>query len=224
MTLALAAAAKNINSAVAETHKKAGVCMKRNIYLAKLPFYTQRMAADNWQAEGFPSLAEAESWCGRGCGIASLRMVLDGFGCDCGRQWAMIEKGLAAGAYREGVGWVHWGLAHMAESYGIFGEAKRDKTVLDLQQDLENGFVCIVSITPNFRYGQKKADGTVYGKGGHLVPVYGYTMQDDHVTAFLLHHPSMYQEENRPDWEVPTEVFAPSFSGNYIRFCQNKPK
>lgn len=191
--------------------------MKQSIYVAKLPFYTQRMTAENWQAEGFPSLAEAESWCSRGCGIASLRMVLDGFGCGCGRQWDMIAQGLAKGAYRAGVGWIHWGLAHMAEAYGIFGEAKRGKTVSDLQRDLENGFVCIVSITPNFRFGQKKADGSVYGKGGHLVPVYGYMMQDGAITDFLLHHPSMYQEGNRVDWAVPIQTFSDSFSGNYIR-------
>lgn len=191
--------------------------MKQSIYVAKLPFYTQRMTAENWQAEGFPSLAEAESWCSRGCGIASLRMVLDGFGCGCGRQWDMIAQGLAKGAYREGVGWVHWGLAHMAEAYGIFGEAKRGKTVSDLKRDLQNGFVCIVSITPSFRYGQKKADGTIYGKGGHLVPVYGYTIQDGEIIDFLLHHPSMYEEGNQADWAVPIQTFSDSFSGNYIR-------
>ena len=50
--------------------------MRKWIQLAELPFYTQRMTAENWQAEGFPSLAEAESWSGRGCGIVSLRLSL----------------------------------------------------------------------------------------------------------------------------------------------------
>lgn len=66
--------------------------MRKWIQLAELPFYTQRMTAENWQAEGFPSLAEAESWSGRGCGIVSLRMVLEGFGCVCGGQGEMISK------------------------------------------------------------------------------------------------------------------------------------
>ena len=145
--------------------------MTKRIQAAKLPFYTQRMTAENWQAEGFPSLAEAESWSGRGCGIASLRMVLEGFGCVCGGQGEMISKGLAAGAYKEGVGWIHGKLAEMAGDYGIFGEAKRGKTLADLQRDLEKGFVCIVSVTPYFRFGQQKPDGSFYGKGGHLVPV-----------------------------------------------------
>ena len=118
--------------------------MRKWIQLAELPFYTQRMTAENWQAEGFPSLAEAENWSGRGCGIASLRMVLEGFGCACGGQGKMISKGLAAGAYKEGVGWIHGKLAEMAGNYGVFGEAKRGKALADLQKDLEKGFVDIV--------------------------------------------------------------------------------
>ncbi len=138
--------------------------MRKWIQLAELPFYTQRMTAENWQAEGFSSFGEAESWSGRGCGIASLRMVLEGFGCACGGQGEMISKGLAAVAYKEGVGWIHGKLAEMAGDYGIFGEAKRGKTLADLQRDLEKGFVCIVSVTPYFRFGQQKPDGSFYGR------------------------------------------------------------
>lgn len=192
--------------------------MRKRIQLADLPFYTQRMTAENWQEEGFSSLAEAESWSGRGCGIASLRMVLDGLGCACGGHWEMISKGLAAGAYKEGVGWIHGKLAEMAGEYGIFGEAKRGKTLADLQKDLENGFVCIASVTPYFRFGQQKPDGSFYGKGGHLVPVYGCETEGGKAAYFLLHHPSMYAEYNVPHWAVAAEEFAPSFSGNYIRF------
>lgn len=140
--------------------------MRKRIQLADLPFYTQRMTAENWQEEGFSSLAEAESWSGRGCGIASLRMVLEGFGCTCGRQGNMISKGLATGAYKEGVGWIHGKLAEMAGNYGVFGEAKRGKTLTDLQKDLENGFVCIASVTPYFRFGQKKPTGVFTEKAG----------------------------------------------------------
>lgn len=103
--------------------------MRKGIQPIELPFYTQRMTAENWQAEGFPSLAEAESWSGRGCGIASLRMVLEDLGCTCGRQGEMISQGLAAGAYKEGVGWIHGKLAEMAGDYGVFGEAKRERTL-----------------------------------------------------------------------------------------------
>lgn len=184
----------------------------------KLPFYTQRMTEDNWRQEGFSSLAEAESWTMRGCGIASLRMVLDGLGCACGGQGEMIARGLAAGAYKEGAGWIHWGLAHMAEEYGIFAEARRGQTPEDLKKALKAGFLCIVSITPFFQYGKKRPDGSIYGKGGHLVPVYGYVEEGGGLRAFLLHHPSAFEEKNCMDWEVALEDFAPSFSGNMILF------
>ena len=91
------------------------------------PFYTQQMTQENWQEEQFPSFEEADHWTFRSCGIASLRMVLDGFGKQVERHGPMIEKGVAAGAYKDGVGWIHWGLAHMAEEYGIHAEALRGK-------------------------------------------------------------------------------------------------
>lgn len=196
--------------------------MRKRIQLADLPFYTQRMTAENWQEEGFSSLAEAESWSGRGCGIASLRMVLDGLGCACGRQGEMISKGLAAGAYKEGVGWIHGKLAEMAGNYGVFGEAKRGKNLADLQKDLENGFVCIASMTPYFRFGQQKPDGSFYGKGGHLVPVYGCETEGGKAAYFLLHHPSMYAEYNVPHWAVAAEKFAPSFFRQLYPFSKSR--
>lgn len=191
--------------------------MERNV-VKELPFYTQLMNEENWRREGFPSLEEAESWTMRGCGIASLRMVLDGLGCSCGGQGEMISRGLAAGAYKEGTGWIHWGLAHMAGGFGVFGEARRNGTAEDLKKDLEKGFLCIVSITPFFQYGKTRPDGSFYGKGGHLIPVYGYTQKNGVLKAFLLHHPSAFQEKNRDHWEIALEDFLPSFSGNYIRF------
>jgi hypothetical protein len=58
----------------------------------------------------------------------------------------------------------------------------------------------------------------VYGKGGHLVPCFGYEMVDGELTAFLVHHPSAFAEKNRPEWWVPVKEFEASFGGNFIRF------
>ena len=44
------------------------------------PFYTQRMTQETWKEEGFSSFHEADSWTFRSCGIASLRMILEGLG------------------------------------------------------------------------------------------------------------------------------------------------
>ena len=183
------------------------------------PFYTQQMTVENWEMEQFPSFEAADHWTFRSCGIASLRMVLDGFGRNVERHGSMIEKGVAAGAYKDGVGWIHWGLAKMALEYGIYGEALREKTTADLKQELDNGHPCISSIAPFFQGGKPREDGTgVYGKSGHLIPVFGYETEDGELTAFLVHHPSAFKERNKPEWWVPIEDFLASFGGNFIRF------
>ena len=69
------------------------------------PFYTQRMTQETWKEEGFSSFHEADSWTFRSCGIASLRMILEGLGKQVERHGTMIAKGVAAGAYKEGGGW-----------------------------------------------------------------------------------------------------------------------
>ena len=183
------------------------------------PFYTQRMSAENWEAEQFPDFETADYWTFRSCGIASLRMVLDGFGKQTERHWPMIEKGVAAGAYKPGVGWIHWGLAHMAEEYGIYGEALRGKTAEELKRELDEGHPCILSVAPSFLGGQPNPyGGGIYGKGGHLVPCFGYETVDGELTAFLVHHPSAFCEKNKPEWWVSMEDFLASFGGNFIRF------
>lgn len=183
------------------------------------PFYTQQMTAENWEAEQFPSFEAADHWTFRSCGIASLRMVLDGFGKNVERHGPMIERGVAAGAYKDGVGWIHWGLAHMAEEYGVFAEALRGKTPEDLKAAIAGGCPCIISVAPFFQGGKPNpyAGGT-YGKGGHLVPCFGYETEDGKLTAFLVHHPSAFAEKNKPEWWVPAEDFLASFGGNFIRF------
>ena len=183
------------------------------------PFYTQQMTVENWEMEQFPSFEAADHWTFRSCGIASLRMVLNGFGRNAERHGPMIEKGVAAGAYKDGVGWIPWGLAKIAQEYGICGEALRGKTVEELKQELDNGYPCIISIAPFFQGGKPREDGTgVYGRSGHLIPVFGYETEDGELTAFLVHHPSAFAERNKPEWWVPMDIFAASFGGKFIRF------
>ena len=183
------------------------------------PFYTQQMTAENWEMEQFPSFEAADHWTFRSCGIASLRMVLDGFGKNVERHGPMIEKGVAAGAYKDGVGWIHWGLAHMAAEYGIHAEALRGKTPEELRAALDCGCPCIISVAPFFMGGQPNPyAGGIYGKGGHLIPCFGYEAEDGELTAFLVHHPSAFTEKNKPEWWVPMKEFLASFGGNFIRF------
>jgi hypothetical protein len=65
-------------------------------------------------------------WRARGCGIASLHMVLgywhtlDEYN-QLPKLDELLERGRAIGAYREGVGWTHTGLVNLACEYGYNG-------------------------------------------------------------------------------------------------------
>ena len=80
------------------------------------------------------------------------------------RHGTMIAKGVAAGAYKEGVGWIHWGLAKLAADYGIYGEALREKTAEDLKQELDAGHPCMVSVAPLFKGASPSRTQRCYGK------------------------------------------------------------
>lgn len=189
-----------------------------------IPFYTQRVTEESWKSDGFLDFQEGLSWEMRGCGIASLRMIVDGFlqhmgKPSCERQGEMIHKGLHQEAYKPGVGWIHQGLAKMASEYGIEGIAHRGKSALDVTGELLLGKPCMISITPRFDGGKPDENGISYGKGGHLVVAYGCEMDEEgKPVAFLVHHPSCFLEYNWVAHWVSTEKFEASFSGNYIVF------
>jgi predicted double-glycine peptidase len=126
-------------------------------------------------------------WKWRGCGVASLAMAMaywhqKSAGNASEALDALIEKGLAIGAYREGVGWVHAGLVALAQHYGYRAEAfdyadkgKTPKTMAEawelLAAALSKGPV-LVSVFP----GLNPERG-----GGHIVLVTG---MDDQLVYF----------------------------------------
>jgi hypothetical protein len=189
-----------------------------------IPFYTQRVTEESWETDGFLDLEEGLSWEMRGCGIASLRMVVDGFlqqegKPSCEKQGAMIHKGLQQEAYKPGVGWIHQGLAKMAEEYGLLGIAHRDKNAQDVVAEISAQKPCIISVTPRFAGGKPDENGNLYSKGGHLVVAYGCEIDDKgNPVAFLVHHPSCFLDCNWPAHRASIEEFEASFSGNYIVF------
>lgn len=189
-----------------------------------IPFYTQMVTEESWNADGFSDLQEGLSWNMRGCGIASLRMVIDGFLQQegkpaCQGQGTMIHKGLAQEAYKPGVGWIHQGLVKMAAEYGLLGTAHREKNTVDIGTEILAGNPCIISVSPRFAGGKPDEDGNLYTKGGHLVVAYGCEFHGDGTPmAFLVHHPSCFLEYNWAAYWVSMEEFEASFSGNYISF------
>lgn len=188
-----------------------------------IPFYTQRSIPSHWAQDGFQSPEDAAFWDSRGCGIASLRMILDGFldsrGLPhCPPQGAMIHQGVLRGAYREEIGWIHQGLADMAASYGVQGISQRQASAQQLAQQVEAGIPCMASVSPAFAGGTLREDGTVVKPGGHLIVVLGTVRTGTELTALIVHHPSCWKARNWAWYTVPIERFLPSFSGNYLSF------
>lgn len=189
-----------------------------------IPFYTQRVTEESWEMDEFLDLEEGLSWQLRGCGIASLRMIVDAFLQQdgkpfCEQQGAMIHKGLQQEAYKPGVGWIHRGLADMAAEYGLLGITHRGKNALDIGSEISAGNPCMVSVAPRFAGGKPDENGNPYQKGGHLVVVYGCEIDHEgNPVAFLVHHPSCFLDCNWEAHWASIAEFEASFSGNYIAF------
>ncbi len=188
-----------------------------------IPYHTQRVTAENFAAEGYSTLEEGLSWTTRTCGIASVRMVIDGVRaarglgpCPC--QAEMLRQGLELGGYKEGVGWIHRSLAELAALWGVEGEALREQPPEALTAELAAGRPCIVSVTPCFAGGELREDGTPWRRGGHLVVLLGFDAEGGAPRRFWTHHPSCFPESEWPDCAVSAERFTASFSGNFIRF------
>lgn len=197
-----------------------------------IPFYTQDVTEESWQSDGFESFSEGHDWRMRGCGIASLRMVVDAYlqqenpEATCGGQGDMIHKGVEAQAYKAGVGWIHWGLANMAGAYDLWAEARREKTYLDVAEEISKNHPCIISVSPRFAGGEINPETEKpLSRGGHLVVAYGVLYDEaGQVTDFLVHHSSCFDGWDKPQWQVGLEAFTASFSGNFICFSKEKPK
>ena len=186
-----------------------------------VPFYTQGVTAETYASEGYETLEEGLSWTARSCGIASLRMAVDGIrgsrglaNCPC--QAAVLRRGLERGAYKEGVGWIHQGLAELAAEYAVPAQARRGWAPEELRREIDRGNPCLVSVTPRFEGGLPGGGGASRPRGGHLVTVWGYEAEDGVLTAFLTHHPSCFPESNWPERWVPLERFSASFTGNLV--------
>ena len=195
--------------------------MKTCLVPIPIPFYSQRYGTD-FEAAGFRSKAEAEYWQDRACGMACLRMVLDGFRRTDGKVdvpplGVLVYEGVAAGVYCDR-GWVHQGLADLATRYGVHAEAKRKATVQNIIAELKRGRPCIASVTVRFKTVRVSTDGTILPAGGHLCVVLGWTEQEHRVTSAVVNHPSKCAKY---DWErksIQIDDFEKAFSGSFIAF------
>lgn len=179
--------------------------------MTTVPFFSQTV---NWAGDdsGFPNQAEVDRWQSNACGIASLRMVIAALtGRDPG-YWRLLQQGLDLNGYNA-VGWIHAKLVDLAATHGVHGRALRRQTVADLAARLDAGRLAIASVTPGFWGGRPKPDGSVWGRGGHLVVALRTTE-----SGIACHHPSSVAEGNWIDRDLPFDRWEASFSGNFLEF------
>ena len=87
-----------------------------------VPYFSQRLYAENYKTEGFPDMDTALSWSKRLCGLACLKMIIAHHSPkNEPTLFHLLQEGLAIGAYKDGVGWVHNGLIQLANQYGLKG-------------------------------------------------------------------------------------------------------
>lgn len=110
-------------------------------------------------------------WKQKGCGVASLAMLVDFYKPDdTASVQTLLEQGLRAGAFQKGVGWTHQGLANLAKKYGLVGTTytlagmKNGDAFPQFEKLLGDGPV-IASIHRNF---------DPKNSAGHLVVVTGF--------------------------------------------------
>jgi hypothetical protein len=173
-----------------------------------------------WQQWGCESAEEYAYWVDRACGIACVKMVVEGLG---GPQRLMMEW-IEGGLERKGYlvtkdangnpverGWVHRALAELINACG-FQATTRQASMEEIARLVDSGQIVIASVS--YELGR---EGTITHQGGHLVVVTGADVNDEgEVGCFYINNPSgrlgIYQTNARID----AGRFAQAYSGRVI--------
>lgn len=168
-----------------------------------------------WAASGATSPKRYSDWAFTMCGMASTAMILDYF-----LNSKLLPAVLAEDAllhqvytnesasisdmrYRQYVTWV--------SNQGLRATFYTRLSVRGLEHALTNGKLAIVSVNPNIR-GFDTAPLTQ--KGGHLVVVTGYDLNDKTIT---INNPSGFSSSNtQHHHKLPLEVFEKYYAGRGI--------
>ncbi|WP_164779518.1 C39 family peptidase [Paenibacillus kobensis] len=187
-----------------------------------IPFYSQQVDLDDANLQGFKSKEQAEHWQVRGCGIASVRMIIDGFQLDRSLPLSksygeLVYEGVETGAYCDR-GWIHKGLVDIAGRYDVKGRTFRQSSVTDILSEIENNRPCIASVSARFNGGKLDSNGEVIQPGGHLIVVTGAVRKNGLLHCFIVNHPSFNTHYNWANHCVPIDDFSRSFSGAFMSF------
>lgn len=173
-----------------------------------IPYFSQR-SRHAWLERGFKNANDAAYWEKRSCGIACLKMILDFIPEQKGQKFAdIISEMVERGAYKDGVGWIHEGLAHKLNDLDIDAQRLRIENIKNFKILIDQGNVFVVSVGAGFNKGNKS---------GHLVLVVGYKEENKQVVSLIIHHTSSLKEWEWPSIEIDVKRFEDNFSGNAVR-------
>ncbi|MCC6934114.1 MAG: C39 family peptidase [Candidatus Yanofskybacteria bacterium] len=155
-------------------------------------------------------------WRARGCGITSLKMVMDFWHRVTGSRCAttvdeLLARGRAIGAYIPGVGWSHRGLVNLAREYGYEGFNADHAEQAPIPKDAAEAWGLLLS-----ELARGPVLASVYSGldphrgGGHIVVVTGFF---DGLVA--LNDPEeMHEREGRR--LIALEVFLTAYKRRFI--------
>ena len=174
-------------------------------HVHQVPMCRQRIDPGEWDAHGGAALGDRAEWSDRACGMAALRMILLTYGRPAPPLTELVALGVREGALT-GRGWLHAGIARLAEGFGIPARAQ-PAAAADLPGHLAAAPV-IVSVTEKF-----PDDGR---KGGHLVVARGYHGTRPGDPDILFRDPSGWGQTCD---RVPLSRLAASYTGRCITFA-----
>jgi Peptidase C39 family len=165
----------------------------------------QRIDTAEWDAHGGAALGDRAEWSDRACGMAALRMILLAYLGDAPPLTELVKTGVRNDALTDR-GWLHAGIARLAESFGIPAAAEA-VTADELPARLAAAPV-IISVTEKF-----PEDGS---KGGHLVVARGTTCSANDAPDILIRDPSAWGQHHD---RVPLARLSASYTGRCITFA-----
>jgi ABC-type bacteriocin/lantibiotic exporter with double-glycine peptidase domain len=136
-----------------------------------------------------------EIWQGRSCGIVSLAMIFDYY--DVKFDLAeLIQQGLDADGYIDGVGWKHDAIVDLAKKHGFESRRVEAENLESLTTELNSDRPVIISIHKNF---DEK-------EGGHLAVLNGYFESEGKIEGFYVNDPIGAQYKHKNQF-IPAEKF-----------------
>lgn len=187
------------------------------------PFYPQKWDLSQWQNLGFESFDDAQYWEKSSCGILCLKMAIDAHLSIKAKPLSpsiaeYIKKGVAIGAYKNSVGWSHFGLAQLAKEFGFEAVNRERVSVAELREALKQNFLPIISIKWALEDYRSLKEKILFWKkfGGHLALAVGFEEEDKNLKGFYVHHTSLRPEYNWQYKFLPLEKFEQGFTGRVI--------